>query len=70
MTKRKWAIAWYQAGQLPGHNYIESSIGYPYLELTSIAKRMNRNGEGSRYKVVRYVPPDELTLRYWAEHAK
>jgi hypothetical protein len=52
--KRKWAIVGYHVGQRPGRDYIQSSIGYPYAKLKTIAKRMNSNGEGQRYAVVRY----------------
>lgn len=53
--KRIWCIVSYQAGQLAEQGFpIESSIGKPYRELLSIARRMNRNGEGSRYAALEF----------------
>jgi hypothetical protein len=40
-------------------SFISSSIGKPYNELRSIAKRMNRNGEGQRYAVKQYLEKEE-----------
>lgn len=57
MNKIQWAIVGYHVGQQPGRGYIVSSIGKPYAQLRTIAKRMCSNGEGERYTVVAYVAP-------------
>lgn len=54
-----WIIESYSADFLNSRGVIERSRGIPYRELLHIAKRMNRNGEGQRYRVIR-APVQEV----------
>ena len=49
-----WGIVSYHVGQMPGRDFIVSSIGKPKRELQKIARRLNSNGEGQRYTVREY----------------
>jgi hypothetical protein len=49
---KTWCIVSYRAGEVPNaaRGAVQSSIGKPYRDLVSIAKRMGR-GDGWRYCV-------------------
>lgn len=64
MPKSQWVISSYHVGQMAHAIYqpIEDSAGLPYRDLHKIARKMNSNGEGQRYVVVRYRPRGESTI--------
>ena len=55
-TKQRtvWAIWGFPVGFRDAGGFIATSVGFPYAELRTIARRMNSNGGGQRYEVRRY----------------
>lgn len=52
---KQWGIISHHVSERPGNNFIQSSIGKPYHELKKIARQMNSNPEGQRYKVKEHL---------------
>lgn len=61
---KRWCIVSYSVGQTTPQavhrgGVIDSSVGRPYAELKTIARRMSHNGEGQRY-AVREAPVESI----------